>query len=281
MSDQHFPHQCPEPEAGNRHLTRVLRRAGKVGHFFSREQIARSPTPILLRASVLRDAILPVIKTAIRRQLPPNMSQSLDVDRHAAHLCYGVCVMIYLKLRSVHSLDSERMMKYATKPEVPNNFRVLAPYALAISQLGMLNVTSLTREVRLTPDVDAADAGSYLLPSGATWCPAAYGQACEFAEKIGLLLGPVDLSQKIGSSWWVYKVRVEEDIMTLQCPIPEDNFSVESALVRSLFLRTDGSEGDNWIFEVESFSLDDYGSMLRNPPEDIAITTFFAVEWNE
>ncbi|KAL5166773.1 hypothetical protein HKD37_18G051677 [Glycine soja] len=61
-----------------------------------------------------------------------------------------------------------------------------------------------------------------------------YSQNVEIAKKLGLRFCGMDLTVKMGSSWWLYALR-DGRFFELSCQLREENFTVESAVVRALF----------------------------------------------
>lgn len=224
-----------------------------------------------------------VISKAIARQLVIK-ADAIETDFKVKtnfiveNLTNGVSVMTYLKLRSLHACNMNSMACFFKKPKMSTPFEVLIPFVLAINQVGIVNVSSLTKELILLPDASPTAAARYLLPTNVTWSRTNYVLAVEFAKKIGVEFSTVDLSVKLRSSWWLYRPVKDRDILTLQCPLPEDNFTESSAVLRTLFLRTDQNAEANEIFNLANIGNHDYGSMLRNPPDDVCVSTYFAVE---
>ncbi|KAK3041664.1 hypothetical protein RJ639_001474 [Escallonia herrerae] len=196
----------------------------------------------------------------------------------AAQLTIGCTVVTYMKLRSLHLLDLSQMDKVLRKPKEAETLEIPAPFALAISHLGLFKVSSRTDDLKVGPTFSAADAANFGLPQGSKWSAPLYAQAVEYAKSLGLQFTTVDLNGKIGSSWWLYKQNVEEDFFSLDCIIPEDNYTPETAVLHTLWCINEESGFHNEFVDLSPLGTHVYGSMLRNPHAGINLDTYFAIE---
>jgi len=103
-----------------------------------------------------------------------------------------------------------------------------------VSQLGSVKVSGMTEEFTLTPIIGEFGGSRLGLSKGTTWCSFRYSQNVEIAKKLGLRFCGMDLTVKMGSSWWLYALR-DGRFFELSCQLREENFTVESAVVRALF----------------------------------------------
>nr|GMD21892.1 putative coat protein [Ipomoea batatas] len=161
----------------------------------------------------------------------------------------------------------------------PTPFQVPQPYALAISSLGRIKISGLQKQLFLTPvpPADAADTTFGCPDEGHIWNPVAYSRAVEFAKKLGLHFSSVDLTLKMGSSWWLFRPVYAHGHFRLDCPYPQENFTNTTAAVAMLYCN-DGTDGlYNPIIDLPALGADTFGSMLRDPPADIAVSAFYAV----
>jgi hypothetical protein len=65
----------------------------------------------------------------------------------------------------------------------------------------------------------------------------------KFAKKsLGIEFSTVDLDMKMGSSWWMLRGEITEEVFYLSLLLPESNFSEGNAILHSMFrLNTDRS----------------------------------------
>lgn len=187
-------------------------------------------------------------------------------------------IMLYEKIRSVNFYDFDSELRLCRSPKTPVQFKVPIAYALAISQLGRFKVSGLMIEYYYTPMITEEDAANFCLEEGEQWSPTAYVQAVEIAEKAGMKFHTVDLSVKKGSAWWLLKPQeTNTTTFRLLCPFPEENFTIEDALVHALFCVNSNFGFMNPIFDLTPLGPNEYGSMLRNPMDRIDVATFNAV----
>lgn len=82
---------------------------------------------------------------------------------------------------------------------------------------------------------------------------------------------------KLGSSWWLYCPTAEDEAFRLECPYPEENFTLNNAVLATLFTNTATGGFNNAITDTASLGTKTYGSFVRNPPPDISIQTYYAI----
>ena len=63
------------------------------------------------------------------------------------------------------------------------------------------------------------------------WSDFTYSDAVDFAEKLGMRFATVDLTVKVGSSWWLFRPRELGDFYELLCPLPGDNYTEEGTVL--------------------------------------------------
>nr|UZZ64762.1 coat protein [Camellia cryptic virus 1]UZZ64763.1 coat protein [Camellia cryptic virus 1]UZZ64764.1 coat protein [Camellia cryptic virus 1] len=274
----------PDPlVVGNPKLELALRLDGQLGHFISRASSAAAPTFIELNATAYRQAVQSTLFTAFQRLL--HLAGHIEVNdiialanEASTIIANGVMIMTYLRLRRVNSLELTQMTKFYRKPKAPETLVVPTPYALAISQLGIVRASSLVEEKIFCPTIHQGSAANFCLPQNIHWSTARYLQAVEFGQKIGMRFAPVDLSVPLGSSWWLYRQDDTDHLFSLQCSIPEDNFTEATAVLHSLFCINEQGGFANEIFNLNPIERHDYGAMLRNPHADINVSSYFAIE---
>lgn len=247
----------------NKDIIFTLKLEGRLGIFYERAQTSPVPTPVQVDIRVIHCCAVLTLSEVITRALNNPEYEPFDVGQLAETLANGIVVMTNCKLRSVNCFHIATMNRYLTKPVVPQPFEVPEPYALAISQLGSIKVRGMRKESYFLPTISADHTTGFDLPG-------AYCKAVEQAKKIGLHFASVDLSVKMGSSWWLYQPHQDGDLF---CLIPEENFTVQTAMLRNLFsVNADGGYQSD-IVDLTPLGNTCYGVMCRNPPEreDVAI----------
>ncbi|KAK2985298.1 hypothetical protein RJ640_024294 [Escallonia rubra] len=233
-----------DPDAlRNRELELIYKREGRLGIFFERSAMKPIPLYLEIQSIGYRDGINRTMYGALlRSQRTKGYTEAADSEVRArdvaAQLTIGCTVVTYMKLRSLHLLDSSEMDKFFRKPKEAETLEIPAPFALAISHLGLF----------------------------------------KYAKSLGLQFTTVDLNGKLGSSWWLYKQNVEEDFFSLNCIIPEDNYTPETAILHTLWCINEESGFHNEFVDLSPLGTHVYGSMLRNPHAGINLDTYFAIE---
>lgn len=274
----------PDPTAiGAPDYERSLILDKRLGEFLTRAQLAQEPTYVNINATAHFNSVRATLTEVLRRNLSLSGDRiEADIEaqatRHGSILAQGVCILTYLKLRAVNSLEINGLTKFSKKPQSPEPFKVPYPFALAISALGVVKVSSLTSEKDICPSATQEDAARFLLPANTRWSTARYALSKEFAEKIGMKFASVDLSVKLGGSWWLFRPVEIGTILALRCTLPEDNYTEETAVMRTLYLRPEEQLASNEIFDLSDIDDHDYGSFIKNPFDDINVTTYFAFE---
>lgn len=275
----------PEVETtiGNNELIFMTKATGQLGIFYDRQSTMNVPTAIELNPENFREAIYATTIEICDRLLSAREyltlpESQMDAATLAQHLTYGVSVATYLKIKAVNYLDTRFKNRFYKRPMVSDPFEIPQPYALALSQLGQMKVSGLPDELYVTPMIPTDAGGNLCLPTGITWSAATYNRAVDFAKKIGLQFSTVDLGVKMGSSWWIYRSVEEDNLFQLSCPVPEENFTMQTAALRTLFCINAAGGLNNPIFNLDPLGNDTYGTMLRNPPHRVDVSTFYAVE---
>ncbi|DAZ87296.1 TPA_asm: coat protein [Arceuthobium sichuanense virus 8] len=268
---------------GNEEFFFSLRLAGKLGHFQART--ANTVTPIIVPLSTITFA------GGIRRTLSETMTRLLrnkgyqnlleiqaQADQTVDQLVNGCIVMTYQKLRALHKLDISERSKFLTRPKVPSPFMVPTPFALAIQHLGVVKVSSLTYSRSYVPTFTEEQSVNYGLLSGNPWSIAAYNEAVEFAKSVGMQFSTVDTQVRLGSSWWLLEPNEDDEIFTLRCRLPEDNYTEQTAVIALLFCNTTDGGFLNPICDLSSLPEADYGSLVRDPPYGVHMNAYFGIE---
>lgn len=63
--------------------------------------------------------------------------------------------MTYLKLHNLNYYDLSVADRCRRKPNVPDPFEIPSPFALAITQLGAIKLSGMTRQLYLSPSAPA------------------------------------------------------------------------------------------------------------------------------
>lgn len=267
---------------GNPSLEFALKLKGQLGYFVNRDKVDTDPVFINMNVTAYRDGITRTLKIVIERLLRlQGHIEVQDITTTANDLSLtlanGVVIMTYMRLRRINSLEATELNKFCKRPKVPDTLEVPAPYALAISQLGIVEASSLVRSTTYAPTIPAGTT-NFCLPPGITWSTATYLQAMEYGKKIGLNFKSIDLSVPLGSSWWLYRPDLTDDLFSLQCTLPEDNYTEATAVLYSLFCTNSTGGHLNEIFDLSPITAHDYGAMIRNPHTDISVSSYFAIE---
>ncbi|OMO82839.1 hypothetical protein COLO4_22802 [Corchorus olitorius] len=202
------------------------------------------------------------------------------ITHHATTLTKGIMIMTYLRLRSLNLSDITLGRRFFKRPQVPSPFEVPQPYALAISHLGRVRTSGLPNQMLLTPSLPEDLSPTFGLAENEVWSPYAYARSVEYAKSIGMRFATVDLSVKLGSTWWLYRPVLEEGLFSLQCPIPGENFTNATAILASLFCVDANGGFLNPVFDTGILGADSYGTMLRlrHPRERIDLSTYWAFD---
>nr|QPL17794.1 coat protein [Pistacia cryptic virus] len=272
-----------EATIGNNELLFTLKEDGQLGIFYDRNVSTRIPTLIEMDANAVYNACVQTLTNVSERLLaigkhmePAPIPQTAETI--AMQLSQGIMVMIYMKLRLTNYFDPRVMARFYKKPKVPVPFEVPRPYALAISQLGQIKASGLPTEEYFSPISSDTASANFCLPAGALWSPINYCRSVEYAKRIGIQFTTVDLSVKMGSTWWLYRPIQEQDVFALHCPLPEENFTRATACLHSLFCVNAAAGFFNPIFNLNALGDADYGTMLRTPPDRVDLSTYFAIE---
>ena len=230
----------------------------------------------------MRDSVHRVLRVVIERLLwLKGHIEVADIATTANDLAItlsnGVMIMTYMRLRRINSLEATQLTKFCKRPKVPDNLEVPAPYALAISQLGKLEASSLEEIVTYKPTI-SSDTTNFCLPTTVMWNTAKYLQAVEYGKSINMTFDKVNLVSPLGSSWWLYRPNQTDGLFSLQCTLPEDNYTEATAVLHTLYCYNATSGPFNEICDLSPVDNHNYGTMLRNPHADIAVSTYFAIE---
>lgn len=277
--------QAPADSAvpiGNKEFVFAAKLEGKFGIFYERSHTNPEPTAVEMDLYTMYECSVHTLTDIIDRALRAREYESfevshVDANQLAHSIADGITVLTYCKLRSVNYLQPHTMDRFYYKPMVPEPFEVPEPYALAIEQLGSIKVSGKRDEQYLMPTIQVAHIPRCGLPGNRRWTPSAYCQAVEMAKKIGLHFSSVDLSVKMGSSWWLYRAVQDGNHFELQCMIPEENYTEQTAALRNLY-SVDGHGGyQTNIVDLTPLGNTCYGSMFRNPQDRVDLAVYYAV----
>lgn len=271
-----------EAPIGNPKAQLSLRLEGQVGLFYNRDDTTRVPTLVELNMTNYRAAAYRVLISVIGQEMlkhkPLDITSMQNVINNLADtLADGITVMTYCKLRNVNYMDDRVAARFRRTPKVPSPFEVPLPFAYAISQLGHIKISGLPRELFYAPTTPAGADENFCLPQGHIWIPSRYAQQVDYAKTLGLKFAPVDLTVKMGSSWWLYRPTTVGTIEQLQCPFPEENFTESTAMLAMLFCIAPDAGLHNPIVAPDAFGNDNFGSMARLDTPQIAVNFYYAV----
>lgn len=271
-----------QPVVGNKNYEFSLRMDGRLGHSMDRSKTARPEVNCSLNRANFHEGVLKVLRQILSEMA--RLKQDLSdaeiqerVESVSLTLAYGVATMAYLKLRAINLFRPNEASKFLTKPKVPDHFEIPTPFAFAISQLGVVEVSSLPRRMICYPTADLADASNHLVGNKRNWSQTAYAEAVRYAKYLGMSFSTVDLDIKVGSSWWLFKPDVTDGLLSIRCPLPEDNYTLAGATVFMLFYHDVGSDPAIDLFNIDSLGNDDYGSFIRNPRDGFNASSYYAI----
>lgn len=265
---------------GNRQYDFMMRSQGHYGHFLPFDRKACSVTPITLDANSICLGIRSVLRTALIRALPlKGYTNPTEIETQATNIAItlstGCMMMFYCRLRAINKSFFETSSTFILKPHVPDSFEIPTPYAIAFQNLGLFRAENLVREIELIPTVSAAEAEQYCLGTS-RWSPPAYQTAMELAKSVGISFQRIDLTVKYGSAWWLLNSVQDDGNYSLNCCLPESNYTKEDAVIRALWCVTDTGNFHVDIADLSALTLE-RGTFLRNPPPDIAVTCFYGM----
>ncbi|KAK1554320.1 hypothetical protein Q3G72_010652 [Acer saccharum] len=207
------PIETNDKSAENYNFTTELREKGYVGFWRKRDQACYEPTAVELNVADYFNAIQNTLNGVLNRlfekrsQLPgETITITNRIETSATILACGCCLMTY------HEAHKPQAIRQSQKH--PDTLR-----------LCLCNPTIRNSHINGVPNAQAR-----------LWNPNAYAQAVEYATTLGLHFATVDLRNKYGSAWWLFRQTYEEEIFELECSIPEVNFTKAMAVTHSLFL---------------------------------------------
>lgn len=271
-----------QPVVGNKNYELSLRLDGRLGFCMDRSRTARPEVNCSINRANFHDGAFEVIRHVLIElsRLKQDLSDTeinLRVDSVALMLAYGVDTMAYLKLRAINLLRPNETSKFLSKPKVPDHFEIPTPFAFAISQLGVVEVSSLSKRMICYPTADLADAQQHLCVHKRNWSQTAYAEAVRYAKHLGMDFSTVDLDVKVGSSWWLFKPDLTDGLLSIRCPLPEDNYTLAGATVFMLFYHDVGSDPALTLFNLVSLDDADFGSFIRNPRDGFNASAYYAI----
>jgi hypothetical protein len=157
------------------------------------------------------------------------------------------------------------------------SLEVPLPFAIAISQLGAVEINSMPERTIALPAISVAEAAHFMIPQNQCFKAFDYAQAVKFAKSLGIEFSTVDLNMKTGSAWWLLRGEITEEVFYLSLPLPESNFNEDNAILHSMFcLNPDRSFGTT-LFTLGELDAGTYGYILRNPHKGMNANSFFAL----
>jgi len=278
-----YPYPYEENAVGNPNAVMSLKLEGQLGLFYPRDKTKRLPTAIDIDFDAIRNAVSRVLHFVLSERADKVLvemdyqSKTAHVHNIVTYLANGVCVMTYLRLYYVNYHNPDLASRYRVKPEVTDPFEVPAPFALAISQLGAIKISGLPEELYLSPTVPADSDTKFGCSNLIVWSPVVYSKYVLQAKKLGLQFSTVDLEVKLGSSWWLFRPSDDNQSFALQAPYPEENFTVNTAILASLFCNTDTRGFNNPIIDLAPLGTQTFGTFLRKPVADLSVNSFYAI----
>ncbi|KAL3533125.1 hypothetical protein ACH5RR_006646 [Cinchona calisaya] len=97
------------------------------------------------------------------------------------------------------------------------------------------------------------------------------------AKSLGMTFPASDLKEKKGSGWWLHLLTCSADFASVDCLLPEDNFTQTTAVLRTLFCNGTGKNFGLDLFNLTSLGTDIYVHALVNSYSGINLNTFFAI----
>ena len=271
-----------QPVVGNKSYELSLRMDGRLGFAMDRSNTANPGINLSLNRGNFHEGTLRVLTQVLTElaRLKQDLSDT-DIQNRvnsvALILTYGVETMAYLKLRAINLFRPSEASKFFSKPKVPDHFEIPTPLAFAISQLGVVEVSSLPKRMICYPTADLASAQTHFVGNKRNWSQTAYAEAVRYAKYLGMSFSTVDLDIKVGSAWWLFKPDVTDGLLTIRCPLPEDNYTLAGATVFMLFYHNVGSDAALELFNLTPLGTHDYGSFLRNPRDGFNASSYYAI----
>lgn len=269
--------------AGNHNYVINRKERGLLGLFRSRDKIVPVPIRIEIDPVTLHlafaETLFGYLDNTLRRKDVLNNTETRErAMYYAGILANGCCIMTYLKVRSIIISEfqdsyNERNLK---RPRVTSDHVIPLPFAYAIQQLGIVHVIDLEQEIKIAP-VFPEEGHRFGVPTNQIWNSNAYYDAVVYAKSLGMQFGIVDLKEKKGTAWWLFRPYISEGVFELQCPIPETNFSSALAITYSLFLPKDPSTEQRVLFDTTELGDQVFGTFMRSPHQDIALTAFYGI----
>jgi hypothetical protein len=163
------------------------------------------------------------------------------------------------------------------KPKVSLALEVPLPFAIAISQLGAVEINSMPRRTIAVPAISVVEAAHFMIPRDQRFKAADYAHAVKFAKSLGIDFSTVDLNMKAGSAWWLLRGEITEEVFQLSLPLPESNFTEDDAILHSMFCMNPDRSFGTTLFSLGELNAGTYGSILRNPHKGMNANSFFAL----
>jgi hypothetical protein len=267
---------------GNKHYEMMLSSEGRFGIFYKRDKAENAFKWAEIDVTVYRRSIYFTIEEVLRRcMVKAGYENDEDIGhlltRYVPLLVNGVCMLTYLKVRSVNFALSPEGDRYNVKPKVSLALEVPLPFAIAISQLGAVEINSMPRRTIAVPAISVVEAAHFMIPRDQRFKAADYAHAVKFAKSLGIDFSTVDLNMKAGSAWWLLRGEITEEVFQLSLPLPESNFTEDDAILHSMFCMNPDRSFGTTLFSLGELNAGTYGSILRNPHKGMNANSFFAL----
>lgn len=266
---------------GNKLYEEMLIREGKLGVWFTGDRASDPYVWAEIVPEVFRRSVRATTAGVLRLLAGEAGTDDAKIDSAASSITDAVCVMAFLKVRSVNLMVDGHDERYIVRPRVPEPFETPLPFAAAVSRLGAVEVRDLTRRMVAVPAIPADSAASWLLEPGRAWDLDAYARATAFARSLGVQFATVDVVEGpkagTGTAWWLLRGAVNGGRFSMRCVLPESNYTEEDALLHSMFCLDEQLELGASLFQLDGVAQGDYGSVLRNPHAGINVNTFLAL----
>lgn len=278
-----LPEQAPTDTMaiGNKDYEMMLMLERRLGTFYKRNKMEDACKWATLNATAFRASLNATLRGVIRRLLLKDHFESetnitARLDFVVPKLVAGICMMTYLRLRTVNFGLEDEGNVYMVKPKTSAPLEIPKPFAIALQQLGAIEIVGLPNRVIAYPALETTDAANFLQVTASRYKPNEYAQAVEYCKSIGMQFAPIDNSSKAGSAWWLFQGHTDDGAFQLTCPLPESNFTEQDALLHLMFCATMDSTFGSQLFTLGELNTGNHGFMLRNPHDEANINSYFA-----
>ena len=202
---------------GNKQYEMMLSSEGRFGTFYRRDKTENSLEWAEIDVTVYRRSIYFTMEEVLRCCMVKAGYKNAEeigclLTRYVPQIVNGVCMLTYLKIRSINMALSPEGDRYIVKPKVQIPLEVPLPFAIAISQLGAVEVNSMPQRMIAFPAISVAEAAHFMIPQNKCFKAVYYTQAVKFAKSLGIEFSSVDLDMKMGSAWWLLRGEITEEV---------------------------------------------------------------------